>query len=84
MSIFSYYVVITEIENQFFVTIPDLNCSATSINFIEAIDTAEDLVRDYLFVKLNKSYIPPASNLKDLIVPDGASLIYVSVNTGFR
>lgn len=73
----------TEGEIGFIVAFPDLeNCFTQGDDLKEAIEMAEDVLALMLTVMEDDGEVIPAPTLaKDIVVPEGASLVLIEVDT---
>lgn len=82
MSIHNFYALFIPTDNKYFVSFPDLaECHTYGDNLLDALDMAEEVLRNYLLEFYSSGrIIPEASTANSFSVPNGANLIRISVN----
>ncbi|KQL36250.1 antitoxin HicB [Bacillus sp. FJAT-25509] len=83
MTIYKYYVVIEPEEDVFTVSFPDLeNCFTDGATLEEAVEMAHDALGALLAVyEDDGDAIPTATDAEKIVVPGGAELILITVDT---
>ncbi|GMG75477.1 hypothetical protein ShirakiTB12_39450 [Priestia megaterium] len=83
MPMYKYYGVFSHDEGGVSVLFPDLKgCLTCGNDLKEAIEMSQDALGGYLLVsEKDNDDIPAPSSVKAIQVPEGASLIFVEVNT---
>jgi antitoxin HicB len=85
MSMYKYYCIIEKVEDEgiYSVSFPDIeNCFTDGRTLPEAVEMAEDVLGTMLSYHEEKGDVIPApSKAEDIELPDGASLVLITVNT---
>lgn len=83
MTIYKYYSVIHQEDGAFIVSFPDLeNCFTDGETLVHAVEMAHDVLGTMLsFHEDEGDDIPAPSNLENIKLYDGASLILITVDT---
>lgn len=83
MAVYKYYSLIHKEDNAFIVNFPDLDgCYTDGRTLGEAIEMAEDVLGGWLLLSEKQGEAVPDPSAPDAIaVPDGASLILITVDT---
>lgn len=84
MPIYQYYAVIEKDTEGYSVTFPDVDgCFTCGSTLSEAVSMAEEAFGFHLISTLEDigQTLPPASPLKQIQAPEGASVVLVRVNT---
>lgn len=82
MKEYAYYALFLVKDNKIIITFPDLDdCLTCGDNLIDALDMAEDLLREQLNnLRLNGSTFPKANLGNSFNIPKGADLINIKVS----
>jgi antitoxin HicB len=85
VTMYNFYSIIEKVEDEevFIVTFPDIeSCFTSGETLVEAIEMAEDALGLYLSVLEDEGEQIPAPSKADAIsIPDGASLVLITVDT---
>lgn len=83
MAVYNFYSVIEKVEDIYSVRFPDLeNCFTDGETLVEAVEMAEDALGSLLSVLEDDGInIPAPSKAQDIDLPEGASLVLITVNT---
>ncbi|EMI11502.1 type II toxin-antitoxin system HicB family antitoxin [Anoxybacillus gonensis] len=83
MAVYKFYSVIHEEDGAFIVSFPDLeDCFTDGRTLTEAVAMAEDVLGTMLSYHEEKGDVIPApSKAEDIELPDGASLVLITVDT---
>ena len=83
MPVYKYYGLFEPDEGSVNVSFPDLaGCLTFGDDLADAVKMAQDALGGYLLVcEDDNDPIPDSSPVKDIVVPEGASLILVEVDT---
>jgi antitoxin HicB len=83
MAVYKFYAMIEKEDGVFVVSFPDLeNCFTDGETLAEAVEMAEDALGSLLSVMEDDGdHIPAPSKAEDIELPDGASLVLITVDT---
>ncbi|WP_077308384.1 type II toxin-antitoxin system HicB family antitoxin [Terribacillus halophilus] len=83
MPLYEFYAILSPNQEKIFVSFPDLvGCFTYGKDLLDALDGAEDTLRCHLFkLEKNGERIPYACPANAVIIPNGASLMNIQVNT---
>jgi antitoxin HicB len=83
MAVYKFYAMIEKEDGVFVVSFPDLeNCFTDGETLPEAVEMAEDALGSLLSVMEDDGdHIPAPSKAEDIELPDGASLVLITVDT---
>jgi antitoxin HicB len=84
MAVYQFYSIIEKVEDGVFtVSFPDIeNCFTDGESLVDAVGMAEDALGALLSVmEDNGEPIPAPSKAKEIELPEGASLVLITVNT---